>query len=474
MPKQLVACLDGTWARADNPASLTNVVRLARAVRPMSQEGVAQIVYYHPGVGTGNIVDHWISGCTGVGLSDNVKSAYAFFVDNSLDGDEIFLFGFSRGAYTARSVAGLISHVGLLRKRDMINFDEVWDYYRLPTLERDKEETEFLANFPDRVPAEAVAIRCIGVWDTVGALGIPDNHICQSAYRFHDTNLGRKSNAPSRRSPSTSGASHLGPRSGMPTQIPKSSRLCGRCGSPARTPMSAAAIPSTCCPTRRSLDGGQYSPLLDLDPQFICAEADRTRPYAVGLLVDSLTWWWRLATGRFVRPICRTDPSEGIHESVWFRVFETNGRPVPAPYGDAGFRRLLADDPAHKVALTDYEKDLLARIPATPPLTLLPPAHRRRSFCDRLVALLGLACGDARLDLGADVMIDADMRLLDERRRAQRQASRMSASGASLPPPSPVKATTVIALARAAFAASSTFGELPLVLIASSTPPVSP
>jgi uncharacterized protein (DUF2235 family) len=71
-----------------------------------------------------------------LGYRKTVRSAYAFFVDNYRDGDEIFLFGFSRGAYTTRSVAGMLGHVGLLRKHHMENFDEVWDYYRQPDEER--------------------------------------------------------------------------------------------------------------------------------------------------------------------------------------------------------------------------------------------------------------------------------------------------------------------------------------------------
>src|SRR5205085_5180305 len=134
--------------------------------------------------------DHAIGGSTGIGLSEHVRSAYAFFVDNYRDDDEIFLFGFSRGAYTARSVAGLMAHVGMLRKHHMENFDEVWDYYRLPAAVRDKREAKFLGNFPDRVPREQLNIRCVGVWDTVGSLGIPDSRFCQRAYQFHDTTLG--------------------------------------------------------------------------------------------------------------------------------------------------------------------------------------------------------------------------------------------------------------------------------------------
>src|SRR5690349_3944639 len=106
--RRLIACCDGTWNTPDRPGHTTNVVRLVRSIRSCSADGISQIVYYHPGVGTGNVVDHWIAGGTGVGLSQNVLSVYAFFVNNYMDGDEIFLFGFSRGAYTARSVAGMM------------------------------------------------------------------------------------------------------------------------------------------------------------------------------------------------------------------------------------------------------------------------------------------------------------------------------------------------------------------------------
>jgi uncharacterized protein (DUF2235 family) len=96
----------------------------------------------------------------------------------------------SREAYTARSVAGIIAHVGLLRKHHMENFEEVWDYYRQPKAVREKEEEAFLANFPDRVRREDVTIRCIGVFDTVGSLGIPHSGFCRSEYQFHDVILG--------------------------------------------------------------------------------------------------------------------------------------------------------------------------------------------------------------------------------------------------------------------------------------------
>jgi len=223
--RRLIAACDGTWNSTDRQTHTTKVVRLARSIRSCTSDGISQIVYYHPGVGTGNVLDHWVGGGVGVGLSQIVRSVYAWFVDNYQDGDEIFLFGFSRGAYTARSVAGVMAHVGLLRKHDMENFNEVWAYYRLPTAIRDKEELEFLANFPDRIPRDQLRIKCIGVWDTVGSLGIPGSRFCQKDYAFHDTVLGQVSNAHTRRSRSTNIANRSPLPSGRPTRVLASIKL---------------------------------------------------------------------------------------------------------------------------------------------------------------------------------------------------------------------------------------------------------
>ena len=117
--RRLVVCCDGTWNSADRGGAATNVVRMARTIKSVADDGTTQIVYYHPGVGTGNGLDRLIGGGTGVGLSRNVRDAYTFIVNNHRPTDEIFLFGFSRGAYTARSVAGLIGVIGLLPPRQM-------------------------------------------------------------------------------------------------------------------------------------------------------------------------------------------------------------------------------------------------------------------------------------------------------------------------------------------------------------------
>ena len=182
---------------------------MVRAIRPDS-DGVSQLVYYHPGVGTGNWVDRLMGGTMGIGLSSNVQSAYDFLATNFMDGDDIYLFGFSRGAFTARSLAGLVGLVGLLEKRDMDLFPGVYDIYRsrkhrhaLKSGQKEEVERAVRTLFPNDGQQERLVdalvenarptpIFFIGVWDTVGALGIPFGPlrwIGQAKYNFHDTEL---------------------------------------------------------------------------------------------------------------------------------------------------------------------------------------------------------------------------------------------------------------------------------------------
>jgi hypothetical protein len=391
LPKRrLIACCDGTWNMPDRHGHTTNVVRLVRSIRSCAQAGISQIVFYHPGVGTGNFLDKWIGGGTGIGLSENVRSAYAWFVDNYEDGDEIFLFGFSRGAYTARSVAGLIAHVGILRKHHMENFEAVWDYYRLPEPIRERQETTFLGNFPDRVTRDQVNIKCIGVWDTVGSLGIPRSRFCQREYQFHDTNLG----------PGVEYAFQAlaidEQRAPFQPAIWKSNP----------NPRVRQTVEQVWFPGVHSNIGGGYpehvlsdaalfwmasrvAPLLELDSRYLCSQADRRRPYATGKLENSLTWFYRFTTGRFVRPVCETDASERVHESAFIRLNATNSMPNPTPYGDAAHRKRFQALQNRVVALSDFEKRLLAEIPDTAPEKIIRGAHRRLTFCDNIVMVLG-------------------------------------------------------------------------------------
>jgi uncharacterized protein (DUF2235 family) len=192
--KRLIICCDGTWNTPDQRAGEkdcpTNVVKIARAVRARSDTGTHQIVYYSRGVGTRPGIDRFTGGAFGHGLATNVQDAYRFIVDNYADGDEIFLFGFSRGAYTARSVVGFIRNSGVLRRDTRHLFREAYELYRRDDLHPDDDEArKFRADH-----SHEVRIKFLGVWDTVGALGIPVrslNWLTRKKYEFHDVQLSR-------------------------------------------------------------------------------------------------------------------------------------------------------------------------------------------------------------------------------------------------------------------------------------------
>lgn len=166
MAKNLVVCCDGTWNLPDQP-SKTNVTKVALAVRPQA-DGVEQRVYYGSGVGTRRW-EHLCGGAFGTGLSRNVVDAYRFLVDTYEPGDQLYLFGFSRGAFTARSLAGLVRNSGILRRENAHRIKEAWTLYR----DRIEKPTGTAATLFRQAYAHETGIRFIGVWDTVGTLGIP-------------------------------------------------------------------------------------------------------------------------------------------------------------------------------------------------------------------------------------------------------------------------------------------------------------
>ncbi|WP_209443143.1 DUF2235 domain-containing protein [Falsiroseomonas frigidaquae] len=191
--KRLVVCFDGTWNSADAERSETNVARLARAVRANSgQDGIRQVTLYLRGVGsTGIALQKLVGGAFGEGVDDNIRSGYMFLVQNYVPGDEIFLFGFSRGAFSARSLSGLIGACGLLKRQRLADLRAAWTYYRTAS-PRSPED------FCERHQSDchtAVEIAFLGVWDTVGALGVPSTLrnmlISAPSYRFHDTEPSR-------------------------------------------------------------------------------------------------------------------------------------------------------------------------------------------------------------------------------------------------------------------------------------------
>jgi uncharacterized protein (DUF2235 family) len=197
MPKHLVVCCDGTWNTAYQSINgipcPSNVTRLALSIADKDSDGQCQRVYYHPGVGTSRW-DHLRGGAFGAGLSANVLDAYLFLIDNYEPGDDLYFFGFSRGAFTARSAAGMVRNCGILRAE---NRDRIDDAYRLYRSKNDKPSGMTSTLFRSAFSHEPT-IEFIAVWDTVGALGIPPvgpgflhpvlNWV-NKRWSFHDTEL---------------------------------------------------------------------------------------------------------------------------------------------------------------------------------------------------------------------------------------------------------------------------------------------
>lgn len=219
--KRIAVFCDGTWNKADQPFP-TNVRRMAMMVPARGADGIEQVALYFNGVGVPegggwlHRLDEKISGgAMGVGLDQKIAIAFQHLARQYAPGDEVHIFGFSRGAYTARSLAGLIRKCGLPEAPPAALVDECFGRYRERT-EDSKPDSEDSMAFRLRVsprvttsPAEAAWRRArghppglpfrvtyLGVWDTVGALGIPSHwglpaRLMNRKYRFHDTELSR-------------------------------------------------------------------------------------------------------------------------------------------------------------------------------------------------------------------------------------------------------------------------------------------
>jgi uncharacterized protein (DUF2235 family) len=183
MSKKIVFCADGTW---DDPSSDSNVCRLYNALEDIP--GV-QVPMYDSGVGTNGIgLDKWLGGGLGAGLFQKVKDGYSAIAARYEPGDRVHLFGFSRGAYTARSLAGMIAICGLPTKyqTDSRCLDMAFEAYRNPAC---RDET--FAAMNETYTMAKPGIQLLGVWDTVGSLGIPAifGEIDPAQYGFLSTDL---------------------------------------------------------------------------------------------------------------------------------------------------------------------------------------------------------------------------------------------------------------------------------------------
>lgn len=220
----------------------SNVTRISRAFRRQCSDGTLQIIYYQNGVGSGStIADSVLGGAFGRGVAEHIREVYSFICSNYSDGDEIVLMGFSRGAFTARSIAGLIGAIGLLTRegmeyfypvlKDVENFtvkDYDDEFPEFPPLEKrwnDKKgehenvkpvfgEHDTAIKYAKKLlekkftrmnegrngEGPEIHIKAVAVWDTVGSLGIPDVSwwnklgLPQSTkeYHFYDTSLSHR------------------------------------------------------------------------------------------------------------------------------------------------------------------------------------------------------------------------------------------------------------------------------------------
>ncbi|WP_419806433.1 DUF2235 domain-containing protein [Terriglobus sp.] len=190
MSKKVIFCADGTWNTSHGPELMpadTNVRRLYLSLN----EDASQLRYYDSGVGThGTVSEHLFGGALGDGLFQKVQDGYEFLAYVWDPGDEIYLFGFSRGAYTARSLAGMIALFGVpTRSLDNRTVPRIFQAYR--THDHDQRQllkTALVAEYG----LQDVDIQMVGVWDTVGALGIPGHlfgTLDELKYGFLDTSL---------------------------------------------------------------------------------------------------------------------------------------------------------------------------------------------------------------------------------------------------------------------------------------------
>ena len=188
--KKIILCADGTWNTPHGPSQLANDTNVRKLYR-LLQASNSQLRYYDSGVGTGGTpFEHFFGGAFGEGLFQKVKDGYQFLSYVWDPSDEIYIFGFSRGPYTARSLAGMIAAFGAPTKDlDNQTVDKIFAAYRIT----DKNEREVAkARLREQYDLNPVTVRMLGVWDTVGALGIPGHLFApfdEEKYGFLDTTL---------------------------------------------------------------------------------------------------------------------------------------------------------------------------------------------------------------------------------------------------------------------------------------------
>ncbi|NNE90498.1 MAG: DUF2235 domain-containing protein [Verrucomicrobiales bacterium] len=175
MKKRLIVCSDGTWQNLEAPYP-TNVVKTTIAISPEDNAGVPQMVFYDEGVGGNSSRFKFLkypAGAFGWGIDLNIQECYRFLSANYEPGDEIYLFGFSRGAYTVRSLAGLLYVIGLVSRENIRLSSLAYQAYRKSEGEREHERARAFREEHGENLHEPI-VNFLGCWDTVKSLGAPD------------------------------------------------------------------------------------------------------------------------------------------------------------------------------------------------------------------------------------------------------------------------------------------------------------
>jgi uncharacterized protein (DUF2235 family) len=181
MGKKIVFCADGTW---DKPGKDTNVYKIYKALSTTAD----QVPYYDDGVGSdGTPIQMLTGGAFGLGLYQKIKDGYTKLAHAYEKGDEIFIFGFSRGAYTARSLAGMVAVCGL----PTADFSDEVVETAFQAYRNKDQRAALLAQLNKTCALFDAKLTMVGVWDTVGALGIPAifGGVSPLLYGFLDTSL---------------------------------------------------------------------------------------------------------------------------------------------------------------------------------------------------------------------------------------------------------------------------------------------
>jgi len=189
--KRIVICADGTWNRPEENLEKdfpTNVLKFSRAIAPLADDNIVQTVFYDWGIGSYH--SSVAGGALGKGLDKNIKDCYRFIVHNYEVGDELFFFGFSRGAYTVRSLCGMINNCSILKKENANLINNAFNLYK---------NSKFYVSHPfsikfrqDHAVKVETKVKFVGVWDTVGSMGLPTSifGFIKPKNLFYDSKIG--------------------------------------------------------------------------------------------------------------------------------------------------------------------------------------------------------------------------------------------------------------------------------------------